>query len=234
MAIKEHTHLIIPFVEVGQASQTASLIDQFFDLGADGVFLVNNLVPCEELLLFFHEIRTQYPDQWFGLSLNDVFAHEIYEIFPMDANGYWINDLHINKGQIEGKEVDNVLDLKIMKQWNGTIMGQVKISIYDDEQDFSLSMRIAKNFVDVLILKSINSMAKTKQFLNSIRNTINPRELGMSFSDLDHTNIKQYLPHVKYLLFFDQDQGYQSIDSGRFATLVSTVRKYENDYSRLR
>ncbi len=221
-------------MEIDGHGQAISLIGEFFDLGADGVFLVNNSVACEDLLLLYRQVRQIYPDKWLGLSLKDVFAHEILEIFPFDANAYWIDDLQVIQGQIEGKDVDYILELKANKQWPGQVMGQLKISIYDDEKDFSLSMRIAKNFVDIIVLKSINSLSKTKQFLNSIRSSVNPRDLGMSFADIDNADIKHYLPHVRYLLFFDGVQGFRKIDRDRFVSLVGMVRKYENDYTRRR
>lgn len=227
-------HLVIPFVEIGQDKETLDLVREFFSLGANGVFLVNNSVPCEDLLLLYRDIRSLYPEKWIGLSLKDVLAHEIFEIFPPDVDAYWIDDLQVIQGQMEGKDVDNILDLKMSKRWDGTVMGQIKISIYDDEKDFNFSMRIAKNFVDVVVLKSINSLSKTKQFLNSIRSSVNPRDLGMSFSDIDNTNIKHYLPHVRYLLFFDGVEGYRTIDVQRFASLVSMVRRFENDYTHFR
>ncbi len=207
------------------------LIERLFALGVDGVFLSNNAVPCEEVLLFYRRVRNAFPNKWLGLSLNDIFPHEILEIFPLDADAYWIDDLLINQDEIENKYIDNVLELKIVKHWKGQIIGQLKISIYDDEKDFNLAMRIAKNFVDIVAFKSINSLSKTKQFLNSIRSSVNPRSLGMSFSDIENKNIRHYLPYVKYLLFFDQQGGRSFANDKKIPHLLSLVRSYENDFT---
>lgn len=218
-------------MEVSDQNKTIDIINKFFSAGCDGIFMINNKVACEELLLLYRNVRKLFPNKWLGLSLNDVLAHEIYEIFPLDADAYWIKDIHITDNQIEELELNNILELKTSKQWQGKIIGQLRISTYDDEKNFNLAMRIARSFVDVVVIKSINSLSKTKFFLNSIRSSVDPRNLGMSFSSLDCTKIKHYLPHIRYLLFFDGLNGYNYFDEEKFMLLVHTIRKFENDYT---
>ena len=223
-------HLIIPFVEVENEVITTKLVNEFFKLGCDGIFLINYTVPCEELLLVYRILRKKFPNRWIGVSLNDVLAHEVLEVFPFDANGYWINDIHLTYNRLEDKGLKNLYEIKSKKYSQIKIFGQVRISNYEKEKDFRLSIQIAKNFVDVLTIKGLNSLSTTGFYLKIVSSSINFRNLGMSFSVFDTYKIKFYLPYVKYLLFFDGLVGYKSLQFDKFYSLLKVIRKYENNY----
>jgi hypothetical protein len=60
MLVKKRFYAVIHVEDFEQASVNAACA---YENGADGIFLINHSLSCEDLLEIYHDVRKKYPDE---------------------------------------------------------------------------------------------------------------------------------------------------------------------------
>ncbi len=230
MEQQEKHKKIILFYDIPREGDVYSEVEKIFNAGVHGVILTNNFIPCEELLLSYKDLRVKYPDKWLGLQFKDVLAHEIFEIFPMDADAFWIGTVDYFNGQVEIPNSSNIFDLKLIKKWNGKIFAGLKMVAFEDQEKFAYNLKIVRNFVDVVALRPLNSYEKTLAFLKKGVSEIKQENLALEVDNMTDKKYYHCLPYVNYIILSNAFRPFTKIKSDDLKDFIRRVNKSTEDF----
>ncbi len=227
--IAEHKKIIL-FYDIPREGDPYTEIEKIFQAGSHGIILTNNFIPCEDLLLFYKDLRLKYPDKWLGLQFKDVLAHEIFEIFPMDADAFWIGTVDYFNGQVEIPNSSNIFDLKLVKKWKGKIFAGLKMLSFEDQEKFVYNLKIVRNFVDVVALRPLNNPDRTLSFLKQSASEIKQENLGLEVDNMTDKKYYHCLPYVNYIILSNTFRPFTSINTEVLKDFIRKVNKYTEDF----
>jgi uncharacterized protein len=224
----KNRHVILPVIHtlsVNQAERNAAMA---FDLGADGVFLINHSISPSELLDILARIRIQFPDKWFGVNCLGFNAHQVLETVDNSINGVWTDNAGINEEADDQDFAEEVKNEIITKGWDGLYFGGVAFKYQRTVKNPAKAAKIASNFMDVVTTSGpgTGQPAEIEKVIQ-MKEAIGDFPLAVA-SGVTPDNAVKYLPYIDCILVATgiSKGDFHNLNYDLTKKLIDNVRSY--------
>ena len=221
--MKKRFYAVIHVEDFEQVSVNAAYA---YENGADGIFLINHSLSCEDLLEIYHDVRKKYPDQWIGLNFLGPDAARAMQMLPADADGLWTDNAEIDE---DGPNI-------IPGQWyadfkkthpRSSYFGGVAFKYQRHVENLECAAKEAQLCMDVICSSGAGTgIAANVDHVRRLCSGKGDRPLALA-SGVTPENIHTFLPYADcFLVATGVSRSFRMLDPQKVKLLAEKIRAY--------
>lgn len=198
--IFKNNKVLLPVIHVKTEGQMLRNAKITYDLGCDGVFLINHGISYKEMLAYYYSLLKQYPDWWIGVNCLDLYPASVFESIPRTVSGVWVDNAMIEENSEEQKYAEIIQRSKEHSGWQGLYFGGVAFKYQRAVEELSKAARIAAQYMDVVTTSgpATGEAAERKKIIE-MKEAIGDTPLAIA-SGVNPQNIETYLDYADCFL----------------------------------
>ena len=215
---------MLPVIHAATESQVLANAEIARSADADGVFLINHMGDCDELLAMFAEARAHHPAWWIGVNCLDLTPLELLGQVGEDVDGVWADNADVDERRDTQPEAEAARRAASDRGWPGLYFGGVAFKYQRPVADLERAARLARDYMDVITTSGPGTgHAADPAKIAAIRAGAGDHPLALA-SGVTPENVDDYLPWVDaYLVATGISRDFEHLDPARTRALVERV-----------
>ncbi len=220
-------HVVLPVIHVESEEQALRNAQIARDADADGIFLINHMGLCEELLAIHHRLYQEFPDWWIGVNCLDLDPPEVFELVTGEVVGIWADDAGIDERTGEQPLAEEAAAARERSGWEGLYFGGVAFKYQRPVEDLARAARIAVGYMDVVTTSGpATGEAAPRAKIVAMKEAVGDFPLAIA-SGITPENVDEYLDVADcFLVATGISRSFTELDPKRVRQLIDRVRDY--------
>lgn len=218
------TRVVLPVIHAATESQVLANTEIARIADADGVFLINHMGGCDELLSMYAAARAHHSDWWIGINCLDLTPLELLAQVGEDVDGVWADNADVDERRDTQPEAEAARHAGSDRGWPGLYFGGVAFKYQRPVADLERAARLARGYMDVITTSGPGTgQAAERAKISAIRAGAGDHPLALA-SGVTPENVEGFLPWVDaYLVATGISRDFEHLDPGRTRALVERV-----------
>lgn len=226
-AVFAQRHVVLPVIHVeieGQALRNAEVARS---AGADGLFLINHMGSCEDLLAVHRRLHGEFPGWWIGVNCLDLDPEEVFTRLPAEVAGLWTDDAGIEERRRDQPRAETIASVRRESGWNGLYFGGVAFKYQRPVEDLARAAATATGFMDVVTTSGPGTgIAAERTKIAAMKEAMGDFPLAIA-SGITPENVGDYLDVADCLLVATGiSRSFTELEPSGVRRLIERVREY--------
>ena len=220
-------HVVLPVIHVESEGQALRNAETARSAEADGIFLINHMGPCEELLAIRRRLHAEFPGCWIGVNCLDLDPEEVFERLPDDVPGLWADDAGIDERTRDQPEAEAIARARRDSGWGGLYFGGVAFKYQRPVEDLARAAAIAVGYMDVVTTSGPGTgVAAGRAKIVAMKEAVGDFPLAIA-SGITPENVADYLDVADcFLVATGISRSFTELEPNKVRRLIERVRDY--------
>lgn len=219
--------VFLPVVYAIDETQALRNADIAREAQADGVFLVNHGIGCQQLLQIAAKMADAQPGLFVGVSCLDLSTQNVVRCLPPGVRGVWANESPTADGA--GKDADAISEARWASGWDGLLFGTLPSRGLRKDHNSLDGLVAAMSHIDV---PTVVGYAKTQPAdlleFRALRRAFGDRPFGIAAS-IGPDVVEALLPYVNCVMTAPRaGQGLEHLDLQETRRLAAKIHAYRD------
>ncbi len=220
-------HVVLPVIHVESEGQALRNAEVARSAGADGLFLINHMGSCEDLVAVHRRLHGEFPDCWIGVNCLDLDPEEVFTYLPGEVAGLWADDAGIDERTRDQPRAETIAGARRESGWNGLYFGGVAFKYQRRVEDVARAAAIATGYMDVVTTSGPGTgIAAERAKIAAMKEAIGDFPLAIA-SGITPDNVGDYLGIADcFLVATGISSSFTELEPDKVRRLVERVREY--------
>lgn len=230
--IFKNKKVILPVIHVENSEQGLRNAVLAHRSGADGVFIISHgVIDAAGLFDLAKLIKHEIQGFWVGVNCLGLSALEAAQIVPMEVNGLWTDNAHIDERILfEQEYARKVKDTLQERGWYGRYFGGVAFKYQREVVNLELAVEKSKPYMDVICTSGVGTgHAADLSKMQRMKAAAGDFPIAIA-SGITPENVIEYLPYIDYFLVATGiSKSFTELDEGKTKQLIKNIRDGEQN-----
>jgi len=217
--------VILPVIHVETLDQSLRNAEIARTAGADGVFLINHSISCDELLTISSQVRSRFPDWWIGVNCLDLEPGEVFGRVDGSISGIWVDNALVDERKEQQEEAERILRARHESGWQGLYFGGVAFKYQREVEALEAVARLARQYVDLVTTSGPGTgRAASRAKIAALKSGLGEAPLAIA-SGITPENVSDYLDLAScFLVATGISRNHTDFEPLRVRSLVEKIR----------
>ncbi len=219
---------ILPVIHVETEEQALRNATIAKACGADGVFIISHgYYSADELYDLALKVKKELDGFWVGVNCLDLTAEQAMQTIPLELDGLWTDNAHIEEDAEIQKYAKNVWEIKRQRGWHGKYFGGVAFKYQRKVSDLDATVEKSKPYMEVICTSGDGTgIAADLEKVKKMKQAAGDFPLAIA-SGITPENISEYLPYIDhYLVATGIGKSFTEIDEKKLKKLIAEKNLY--------
>jgi hypothetical protein len=195
--------------------------------GGHGIFLINHMGHCKDLLAIHRRLHEEFPDWWIGVNCLDLDPEDVFERLPDEVAGLWVDDARIDERTRDQSEAEMIGKARQESGWNGLYFGGVAFKYQRPVEDLAGAAQIAVRYMDVVTTSGPGTgIAAARGKIAAMKEAVGDFSLAIA-SGITPENVGDYLEVADcFLVATGISRSFTELDPEKVSRLLDRVRAF--------
>ncbi len=220
-------HVVLPVIHVESEEQALRNARTARAAEADGIFLINHMGLCEDLLAIHRRLHEEFPDWWIGVNCLDLDPEDVFELLPREVAGLWVDDATIDERTRDQPQAEMIAGARRRSGWSGLYFGGVAFKYQRPVEDLASAARIAAGYMDVVTTSGAGTgIAAVRDKIVAMKEAVVDFPLAIA-SGVTPENVSDYLDIADcFLVATGISRNFSELDAEKLRRLLDRVRSF--------